>query len=590
MEPLAKGGVVADQPPLVIDTHGGAAARLVVPCTEDTSVRAAQLSTVALRISASLQRVKDTCWSFEVRPLTGAKPFTTYGSRALTDAAPLGTPPPAQAAHLHCLRPTTPSGGSVSHLLFQLQPRVPTDLPLPSERPSDGPPACPSPAPAVALRLRGDGATTSMPHEPLEMEVTTIGYDSEKHGEIIPRPREYDLQHGRRLPPLTPSPARAPRGEYEEVTFIGLPIPPFKTSGYMNMTDGMLSDFDEPILFHWSPWSLDLHYGRLLSDDNMYAFVTRLGQRTCLRMLHRRAAAFGYSVRLVTGSSEERYLYQTGTYTVRWHQFTISRRLTSDFLFGFDKNIRECLSGVKQAHRIIDSHFASLLASGVAELCARPWQALVDYHDVSITVDAERGPSVNVGCRRFDEAAADADLVALDVEGIHDGEYLAVMGVKDKTSGRFDVFMESAPFPTLRGLFARPTCRFLVWGEKESQWLAEVGIPFDPEQLVDLQVRYERPNDSLSGHYAGEWPDDHWVSPAKSRKLDEALWLLRDAEREPIFVKAGCGDIFFFPNGLNTPSIWSARPIALEHIRYAAGDVIALFLLNKEPPAALLYF
>ena len=445
-----------------------------------------------------------------------------------------------------------------------------------------------SAAPTNMLRLRGAGASIST--EPLEKEVE-IEYDAKRHGELEPRfERTRDIQYGERLPPLTPTPARPRVGDYRWVTRLGLPLPTFPKSGYMSMSEDMLGEFDRPVMHHWSPRSVDLHYGRLLSKDEMYNFVEHLGQRQILMFLHRRAAAMGVNLRLVTRTEVVPLYYEyAGTHTERWHHFTLTRRLSLGPRVEFDADLRLCLNGAKRVHREIDAHFITLLNSGVAALYVEPWHRLVDDHEVGIVVDPNRGHSFNEECCRFHEAAPNTSLFAFDVEGDRVGDYLAVIGIKDELSGRFDVFMESAPYPILGGLFARPECRFLVWGGKESAWLLEVGIPFIPEQLIDLQARYERPNDSLEGHHVGD--DAHWVPPAKSRRIDEALWLLRAGEHERIFAKSGCGNTFFFPDGPPPmSSIWSVWPLALDHIKYAAGDVIALFLLNKETVVAAVYF
>ena len=445
----------------------------------------------------------------------------------------------------------------------------------------------PSAAP-VMLRLRGDGASIST--EPLEKDVE-IEYNATLHGELEPRfERTRDIQYGARLPVLTPTPARPRVGNYRWVTRLGLPLSTFPKSGYMSMSEDMLGEFDAPVMHHWSPRSVDLHYGRLLSKDWMYNFVEHLGQRQILMFLHRRAAAMGFNLRLVTRTEVVPLYYEyAGTRTVLWHHFTLTRRLSLGYRVEFDADIRLCLNGAKRVHREIDAHFITLLDSGVAALHVEPWHRLVDNHEVGIVVDPKRGPSFNEECCRFHEAAPNTSLFAFDVEGDRVGDYLAVIGIKDELSGRFDVLMESAPYPILRGLFARPDCSFLVWGGKESAWLIEVGIPFMPEQLIDLQARYERPNDSLEGHHVGD--DLHWVPPAKSRRIDEALWLLRADEHESIFAKSGCGNAFFFPAGPPPmPSIWSACPLAPCHVKYAAGDVIALFLLNMAAVAAAAYF
>ena len=98
--------------------------------------------------------------------------------------------------------------------------------------------------------------------------------------------------------------------------------------------------------------------------------------------------------------------------------------------------------------------------------------------------------------------------------------------------------------------------------------------------MIDLQQRYLRNDANLRP--GARWDEDAgYCVPTRDRcvrPIEQALAMHRTGS-DPLYVKSTCQDKFFYPHGRAAPSIWASRPLADEHIGYAASDVVALLVM-----------
>ena len=73
----------------------------------------------------------------------------------------------------------------------------------------------------------------------------------------------------------------------------------------------------------------------------------------------------------------------------------------------------------------------------------------------------------------------------------------------------------------------------------------------------------------------------------RSRPIEQAMAMHRTSS-DPLYVKSTYQDKFFYPHGRAAPSIWASRPLASEHIGYAAGDVVSLLVMAPSTWGGLL--
>jgi hypothetical protein len=175
--------------------------------------------------------------------------------------------------------------------------------------------------------------------------------------------------------------------------------------------------------------------------------------------------------------------------------------------------------------------------------------------------------------------------IAFDLEG-EAGFELATLCCYDARNSCYVAVIEPAPYSTLRAACLNE-CMLLVYGDTEGDWLERQDIPCDAF-LIDLQHPFD------NAFLGPLWAEDGLLRDMRLPPLETAFAMSRITAGK-IYVKATDGTSFFFPNrdaaGQLGPSIWRARPLLLEHVKYAVADVLVLFTIfnpTRRPPPPLL--
>jgi len=276
-------------------------------------------------------------------------------------------------------------------------------------------------------------------------------------------------------------------------------------------------------------------------------------------------------------------------------------------------NSHEIMCAIARAHTAIDTmiHFKTHC---ILPLHFRKWHEMIDDYAVEIylaptlrTLSPTRQTySWLEVVQVFIDAARGGERIALDTEGVRVGEELVTISFYRR--GSFFVLIEEAPFTTLRQLLDSdrrlvhqerhpdsPTSgsdsaphsqpgefELLVFGN-EANWLRSHNLDYSRADLRDLQdvPCFRRDNVNFREHY--DYENDIEYRDRSCVSLPEALAIGRGrrlAGHESLYVKAANGNKFFYPDGIECPSIWAARPLAVSHLKYAAADVVALFILE----------
>ena len=241
------------------------------------------------------------------------------------------------------------------------------------------------------------------------------------------------------------------------------------------------------------------------------------------------------------------------------------------------------------AHLAVDQAYVADVRDGVGRVKSldfREWYRIADAYESYIMVHPSLDPgSAPAYGLQYDrcvgymmEAARNGQYIAFDLES-HErpDETLATLGVRFEDT--YIVVIEPSPFLTLQNvLHHHPS--LLVWGGDEIQWLHNRTWTLQPTASA---VAYARMHGSFRDLQRELLRDDAFLANGywdqRRRTLQEGFALFRDHEAFPIYVKETDGDVFFFPNGPQQPSIWARRPLLINDVKYAGSDVIALLVM-----------
>ena len=283
----------------------------------------------------------------------------------------------------------------------------------------------------------------------------------------------------------------------------------------------------------------------------------------------------------------------------RWNQpctvcgLRIVVKLGEDIVFQREANGWLIPKAFHSAHLYMDKVIAAQPAA-VKQMRPRHWHQMAS--DFMSTVIAHPDLCGRASDREYIEqyliaqaaivdAAAGNRCVALDLED--DPPSLATVGAVDP-NGCYVVILEEAPFRTLGDVCAEK-CTMLTWSNTEAHWLASQHITLTHVEVMDLQQRYLRNDESLMAGLRYD-EDSQCCVPTRdrrSRPIEQAMAMHRTSS-DPLYVKSTYQDKFFYPHGKKAPTIWASRPLADEHIGYAAGDVVSLLVMAPSTWGGLL--
>ena len=348
------------------------------------------------------------------------------------------------------------------------------------------------------------------------------------------------------------------------VTLLGNRVPSkWSLSTYSKLGPEMLQDLG------FGP--LDYTLGALWQDQDVSAGDLQMA-------LHSRAVAFGFDVEVVTCEWEVRQ--------GPWGILSKVQGLRIIVKLGEIEVCTEQASGWRIPHAFHRAHLAVDAAivgnpNLIKHLRPRHW------HEMAKDLRATVVTPLSGSTWDHDQYSAAQDFilavatwggrVALDLEDAPVS--LATLGVVGPYGEGFIVIIEEAPFHTLRSVCAKK-CTLLTYSGTEARWLESQGISLPHAEVIDLQQRYLRNDANLRP--GARWDEDAgYCVPTRDRRvrpIEQALAMHRTGS-DPLYVKSTCQDKFFYPHGRAAPSIWASRPLADEHIGYAASDVVALLVM-----------
>ena len=203
-------------------------------------------------------------------------------------------------------------------------------------------------------------------------------------------------------------------------------------------------------------------------------------------------------------------------------------------------------------------------------------QSFEDVHEVTFKAHAQI---------IINSSATFGSVVAFDTEGGPGFEHVTLC-CYDEQDCRYFAVIEPALYDTLPAVCCNAGCMLLVYGDKEITWMAQQGII----PLADVRDLQQRWSDTFLVALLG---DDGVLRDMRLPPIQSSFAMSRITAGK-VYVKETDRDAFFYPlrvPGNLGPSIWRARPLLSEHVKYAIADVLALFTIlhptrHLPPPPA----